>query len=109
MLPSYRAAGADCLVVSGGPDTPEEERAYAAALGEADLTLCRLQVAPGVLRSRLVGRGWPAQLIYDVVRAAGELDAGDGADLWVDTDGLSVPTVARRVRERVGDWPRVRG
>ncbi len=108
VLPSYRTAGADCLVVSGGPDTPQEERAYAAALGEAELTLCRLRVAPGVLRSRLVGRGWPAQLIDDVVRAAGELDAGDGADFCVDTDGLSVAAVARQVRVRVGHWPRGR-
>ncbi|MEU6041552.1 hypothetical protein ABZ801_39800 [Actinomadura sp. NPDC047616] len=103
--PNYRAAGAECLILSGVVDTAEQARAYAGAMPGAAVTLCRLRVHADELRRRFVGRGWRPELVDRAVAAAGALDRTGFADLCVDTDGLAVPEVARTVRERIGEWP----
>ncbi|MEV6611542.1 AAA family ATPase [Kutzneria sp. NPDC051319] len=66
------------------------------------LTMCRLRVDEGQLRARLERRGWPAEQIEAVRQEAEILDAAGG--ICVDTTGLTVAEVVRRVRERTG-WP----
>ena len=109
MWPVYRAAGAQCLVLSGGVVTPELVRAYAEPLQGAELTLCRLRVGHDALRARIEHRGWLTYLADESVAEADALDRSDFADLTVDTDGLAVAEVARRVRAAAGDWPRRAG
>ncbi|GLZ16282.1 hypothetical protein Acsp04_65170 [Actinomadura sp. NBRC 104425] len=103
--PNYRAAGVACLILSGVVDTAGQARAYADAMPGADVTLCRLRVHADELRRRFVGRGWRPELVDRAVAAADALDRTGFADLCVDTDGLTVPEVARTVRERIGPWP----
>ncbi|GAA4148694.1 hypothetical protein [Actinomadura keratinilytica] len=103
--PNHRAAGARCLILSGVVDTAEQARAYADAMPGADVTLCRLRVRADELRRRFVGRGWRPELVDRAVAAAEALDRTGFADLCVDTDGLTVPEVARTVRKRIGLRP----
>jgi hypothetical protein len=72
-------------------------------VGDASVTICRLRAAPDELRRRLTARGSP-HLIADSLRQAEELERSSFADECVDTDGLTVGEVTRRVRERCGGW-----
>ena len=103
MWPAYRSAGAECLVLSGGVVTPELVRSYAEPLRGTELTLCRLRVGHDALRARIEHRGWLTHLADESVAEADALDRSDFADLTVDTDGLPVAEVARRVRAAAGD------
>jgi hypothetical protein len=105
LWPNYRAAGIRCFVLSGGVVALDTARTYADRVDGAALTLCRLRAEPAELRSRFVRRGWRPELAEESVVEAAELDRDDFADLLVDTDGLSVPEVARRVRAQAGGWP----
>jgi adenylylsulfate kinase-like enzyme len=100
---SFRAAGARCVVVSGVIDAvrgvPIE------LIGRAAVTLCRLRADHDVIRQRLLTRRVPVEQVDQVLRNADDLDAGAVADVCVDTTGLSVPEVARQVRQRTGGWP----
>ena len=99
----FRAAGAQCLVVSGIVDDAEEVRRHADLLPGTALTVCRLRVAHDELRDRIARRGWLLYLTEDSVRNAVELDRTDFADLVVDTGGLAVAEVVARVRD--AGWP----
>ncbi|MGP4114133.1 hypothetical protein ACTWP5_24890 [Streptomyces sp. 4N509B] len=109
MARTLRAAGARCLVLSGGVQRVEEVRAYAEAVPDAALTLCRLRVGLDELRARFLGRGWRPELWEENAAGAAALDASDIADLTVDATGLSVAEVARRVREAAGGGGRPPG
>jgi adenylylsulfate kinase-like enzyme len=99
----FRAAGAQCLVVSGIVDDAEQVRRHADLLPDAALTVCRLRVGHDELRSRIARRGSLLHLTEEAVRNATALDRTDFADLVVDTAGLAVPRVAAGVRET--GWP----
>jgi adenylylsulfate kinase-like enzyme len=99
----FRAAGAQCLVVSGIVDDAEEVRRHAGLLPGTNLTVCRLRVGHDELRGRIAGRGSLLHLTEESVRNATQLDRTDFADLIVDTAGLAVAEVAARVRE--AGWP----
>ncbi|MES4904806.1 MULTISPECIES: hypothetical protein [unclassified Streptomyces] len=103
VVAGFRAAGARCVVVSGVVDTArgvDADRITGAAL-----TVCRLRAGHDELRRRLVGRTGSTVAVADALRDAEALDASGVPDVCVDTSGLSVTEVARRVRERVGGWP----
>lgn len=103
--PTFQAAGVQCLVFSGSVDTPDLVHAYAELVPGTALTLCRLRAGHDTLRDRFLRRGWLTDLADQAVDEADALNRSDFADLRVDTDGLSVPEVARQVRERAGGWP----
>jgi hypothetical protein len=122
--PTYRAAGARCLVAVGGVPSREIVMAYADMVPDTDLTLCRLRARPECLTERVFRRGLGrgpvipgppaskserllAATAAEAIREARELDAADFADLYVDTDGYNVGQLARQVRERVGGWPQL--
>ncbi len=105
MWPTFRAAGVRCFVVSGGIYTRDIVRTYADLIPGTALTLCRLRVNHQELRERILHRGWLTHLAEEAVQDAEALDRSDVADLCIDTDGLSIPDVARLVREQTGGWP----
>ncbi|CAL9669360.1 hypothetical protein SUDANB43_07371 [Streptomyces sp. enrichment culture] len=71
----------------------------------AAVTVCRLRADRKVLRQRLTGRGGPAEVVDEMLWEAEVLDASTFADACVDTSGLRVDEVVRRVGERTGGWP----
>jgi hypothetical protein len=95
----------DTVTLSGGVDSAQLVRAYAAHLPGAVLTLCRLRAGHAALTDRFVRRGWMSHLAGEAVAEADNLDRLDFAELCVDTDGLSVVEIARLVRDRAGGWP----
>lgn len=122
MWPTFRSAGARCLVVSGFLVTVEERQRFEAAIPAGELTLCRLRARPTTLVSRIMRRGdievvgtddavsglTLQGLSEQANRAAGfaaNLDADGMADFSVDTDDVAVPEVARQVLQRANQWP----
>ncbi|PPS67313.1 MULTISPECIES: AAA family ATPase [Streptomyces] len=103
VVAGFRAAGARCLIVSGVVDPACG--VHVDQIPQAAVTVCRLRADQEVLRQRFTGRGGPAQLVGGVLREADALDASTFADACVDTSGLLVNEVARRVGERTGGWP----
>lgn len=103
----HRAAGARCVVVSGVVDA--RHGVHRDALTGMSLTVCRLRADEDELARRFVGRQGHADALPHVLREAADLDAGAVGDVCVDTTGLTVAEVARRVRERVPGWPATGG
>lgn len=103
VVAGFRAAGARCLIVSGVVDPACG--VHVDQIPRAAVTVCRLRADREVLRQRFTGRGSPAELVDEVLREADALDASTFADVCVDTSGLLVNEVARRVGERTGGWP----
>ena len=103
VVANFRADGARCLVVSGVVDAsagvPAEE------IDQGVVTLCLLRADRDELARRFVDRGSPAGQIHLVLQEAADLDAGQVADVTVDTTGLPVAEVVRRIQERTGGWP----
>ncbi|MGA8114733.1 MAG: AAA family ATPase [Actinocatenispora sp.] len=102
---AFRAAGVDSMVLSGGINSARLVRTYVDQVPSAAVTVCRLRAGHDTLTERFVRRGWMPQLVDAAVAEANELDRLDFVDLCVDTDGLSVPDVARLVRNRADGWP----
>ncbi|MET8866064.1 hypothetical protein ABZW11_24270 [Nonomuraea sp. NPDC004580] len=100
----FRAEGAECLVLAGFADTPDEVREYSSLLPDVAFTVCRLRVPGAELRRRFLGRGWQPDLVDHAVAEAEAQDRTSYADLTLDTSGLTVPETARLIRERTG-WP----
>jgi hypothetical protein len=122
--PTYRAAGARCLIAAGGVETLQTVRQYAEMVPDTDLTLCRLRAGDDKLTERIFRRGLgrgpvipgpltskPTQqlaaLAADAAREAADLDEADFADLRVDTGHRSVKHVARLIRDLAGGWPQL--
>jgi adenylylsulfate kinase-like enzyme len=101
---TFRAAGAQCMVVSGTVDV-DQARTYADQVPEAALTFCRLSLDRDSLRKRLAERGWDGGILEEAMQEAETLDRSEFADVCVDTSGMYVPDLARRVREQAGGWP----
>lgn len=120
---NFAAAGARCVVAAGVVENRVTADMYANAIPGAVLTLCRLRASGQEQAERIRRRGRAlgagtngaitgmsldklSFLVDDAQRYASALEADDIADFYVDTDGLSVPEVARRVLEQAGGWPR---
>lgn len=120
--PNFEAAGAQCLVVAGVVVSTEQRKRYEAAIPGADLTLCLLRAHPETLAERIIRRGRAEGADSDGAatgltlehlreygasagRFAGLLDSQGIEDVAVDTDGVTVPDVAKAVLAAVGDWP----
>jgi hypothetical protein len=103
VVAGHRAAGAECVVVSGVVDA--RHGVHVDELAQAALTVCRLRADRPHLTQRFIGRQGHADGLPRVLQEAADLDAGDVADVCVDTSGMTVSEAARQVRERVGGWP----
>ncbi|MCD0443377.1 AAA family ATPase [Glycomyces sp. A-F 0318] len=101
----FRAAGAQCLIVSGGVAAAETVADYAARTPGAALTLVELRVGAEERRERLIGRGGSEHLIEPAALHAARLERDPLTDRRVDTGGRSVQEVVALVRDRIGDWP----
>ncbi|MFI7415897.1 hypothetical protein [Nonomuraea sp. NPDC049684] len=115
----YRAAGARCLVVSGGADSDATVRACTRLLPGLTPTVFRLHASPATLLDRVLLRGrggGPATpgdelrgLGPDALRAvagraareAAALDRAGAGDVRLDTDGRPPQEVAARVMAHV--------
>ncbi|MEU1394093.1 MULTISPECIES: hypothetical protein [unclassified Nonomuraea] len=111
----YRAAGAGCLVVSGGADPDETVRSCTRLLPGLTPTVFRLHASPATLLERVLLRGrggGPATpgdelrgLNRDALRAvagraareAAALDLAGAGDVRLDTDGRPPDEVASQV------------
>ena len=102
VMPHYRNAGAQLVVVSGACDV-EHVQKFADG---TRVTLCRLQLDHNQLRARLADRGWSCDVVDAAIAEAVELEASPIADITLNTAGLSVAEVVRTLREQVGGWPR---
>ena len=118
MWQTYRAAGAQRLIVSGPVESEAAAKAYAGALPRAAITLCRLHAGAGELTRRIMLRGhggsWPqpgdplvGQSIAYLLRAAASaiaeaeaLEHALASALRVDTDGLTVEETADLIAAR---------
>jgi hypothetical protein len=122
MWPTYRTAGARCLIAVGGVTSRETVLLYAGKVPDTDLTLCRLRATPQRLTERVFRRGLGrgpvipgpppttskqqlAATAAEAIREASELDATDFADLCIDTDNQNVRQVAQHIRTQARGWP----
>ncbi|MCW3814365.1 AAA family ATPase [Micromonospora sp. DR5-3] len=103
VIAGYRAAGARCVVVSGVVDA--RPGVHRDELTQVALTVCRLRADEEQLAQRFVGRQGHDGGLAQALREAVQLDAGAVAEVCVDTTGLTVADVARRVRDRLNGWP----
>lgn len=103
VVASFQAAGARCVVVSGVVDAVYG--VHVEQIPWAALTVCRLRAGRDELRRRFVARRAQAEQVEEVLREADDLDASTVTDICIDTTGLSVTEVVRKVRERTGGWP----
>ena len=119
MWHTYRAAGAQCLIVSGPVESEAAAKAYAGALPRAAITLCRLHAAADELTRRILLRGrggsWPQpgdplvgqptayllRVAASVVAEAEALEHAVASALRVDTDGLTVEETADLIAARI--------
>ena len=120
---TYRAAGADCLIVSGSVESSAQITLYREAMPGAALSLCRLRAGREELHERVLrrsGDGGPhlagdqirglaaedlGPVVDQALRESELLDQAEIGDVVVDTDGASVEDVAHLVRARTGGWP----
>ena len=123
MWPNYRDAGARCLLTSGIVLSPDVIAATAAAVPGTTLIVCRLRARHETIRERMFRRGrgygpplagdelvgrpaaWLVEAADDSIREAEIMEKLDLGDFVVDTDDLSIASVAAAVRARAGDWP----
>jgi adenylylsulfate kinase-like enzyme len=101
----FGAAGAQCLIVSGGVGTAATVADYAEQVPGTASTLVELTVGAEERRTRLTGRGGSEHLIEPAALHAAALEREPLAGHRVDTGGRSVPEVVELVRERIGGWP----
>jgi broad-specificity NMP kinase len=98
VVPGYASAGARVLVVSGVVDPSHGPYA---GMADVDLTVCLLSPDPGVVRQRILARGWDEATAEDAVAEAGALGHATFVDSVVETSGLSVAETANRLRALV--------
>lgn len=119
---TFHAAGARCLVLSGPVPDKRAATAYADALPEARVTVCRLHAGSAELARRISLRGhglnsWaqPGDPLLnkpepelrlaaaESAAEAGKLERSDLGDLRIDTDGRTVPEVADLIAQQWGE------
>jgi len=122
--PTYRTAGARCLIAVGTVTSGETVLLYAGKVPDTDLTLCRLRATPERLTERVFRRGLGrgpvipgpppttskqqlAAIAAEAIREAAELDATEFANFCIDTDNHNVAQLATLIRTQTGGWPRL--
>ncbi|UCM86668.1 nucleoside/nucleotide kinase family protein [Streptomyces marincola] len=103
VLAAARAAGARRAVVSGVVDPAHGP--HTAELAGTAPTVVRLRADRAELGRRFLGRGDPPHSLDAVLAEAGILDRSTFADATLDTTGLHVTEVVRRVRARAAAHP----
>ena len=118
---TYRAAGAQALMVVGAVESETAIKVYADALPTATLTVCRLHAGREELTRRIVIRGeggsWPqpgdpivgqpaARLLEIADQATADAEALERAALGlrVDTDGRTIEEAVEEIIAKTG-WP----
>jgi adenylylsulfate kinase-like enzyme len=105
LVANFRRAGARCIVVSGVVETTKAIDTE--QLPQAVLTVCRLTTSTDELKERSYRSGAASSELQAVLRYAEAMDRSDFADVSIDSTGLAVDEVGRRVLERSGGWPRL--
>ncbi|EPJ39081.1 hypothetical protein STAFG_3813 [Streptomyces afghaniensis 772] len=116
---TYRAAGAQCLIMTGPVEDESVAKAYADALSATDLTVCRLHAGRDQLTRRIMLRGqggsWLqpgdpllgqsgtrlVQAADQAVASATALEAAAIGDLRIDTDAHTIEQIADAVLAQV--------
>ncbi|HEX7993188.1 MAG TPA: hypothetical protein VF506_04650 [Streptosporangiaceae bacterium] len=107
LVPRYRAAGAEYVIVNGVLDPPRG--VYTELMPKAEVTVCRLRAARAELTRRFTERNGQSDDLDEVL--AGNLEEADAmdaslvADVCIDTTGVPAGEVAALVREGCRDWP----
>lgn len=106
MLPNFRAAGAQCVIINGVLDQPG---LASELLPGAEVTVCRLRAREDEVERRFTGRHQqPAdmgQLLAQLRDEIRDMDQSSFADACVDTTGVPADEVAALVRAACADWP----
>jgi adenylylsulfate kinase-like enzyme len=120
---TYRAAGAECLVVVGSAENAAAVGAYLDALPSANVTLCRMHADRDQLTRQIMLRGrggsWaapgdpltgvPATRLLEIAEAAAaeaeSLERAAIGDFAVAVDGRTVAALADAIRARTNGWP----
>jgi hypothetical protein len=100
VLPNFRAAGAQGVVVSGVVDA--ERGIHVDLIPNGDVTPCRLRADAAELRSRVASRGRPAEDVEACLREADAFDRNHIQGACVETTGVDVADVIASVRTRIG-------
>lgn len=107
LVPRYRAAGAQYLIVNGCLDPIRGLRSE--LMPRARTTVCRLRADRDEVARRFAGRQPTGEdldaLLQETLAEADAMDASDFADVCVDTTGVSAAKAAALVRESCRDWP----
>jgi adenylylsulfate kinase-like enzyme len=120
---TYRAAGAECLIVVGPAENTAAIGAYLEALPSADVTLCRLHAERDQLTRQIMLRGqggsWAApgdpmtglpatrllEIADDAAAEAQSLARAAIGDFVIAVDGRTVDELADAIRARTPGWP----
>jgi len=107
VIPSFRMAGARCLIANGVLDPAGLQTEL---LPGADVTICRLRARGEEVERRLIGKhGGEAARLDDWLRQTRHevrlMDQSSFADALVDTTGMPSADVAAAVRAACQDWP----
>ncbi|MGN6793893.1 MAG: hypothetical protein ACTHJW_16015 [Streptosporangiaceae bacterium] len=107
LVPRYRAAGAHYVIANGCLDPLDG--LYAEFMPHAEVTTCRLRADRHELAQRFLGRGRHSDDLDDVLAEALDeadaMDAGDFADVLIDTTGVAADEVADLIRSACRSWP----
>lgn len=103
VVPRYRAAGANCVIVNGCLDP--RIGLYSELMPQAAVTVCRLRADRDEIARRYVGRQDDQDELKEALAEADAMDASDFADVCVDTTGVAADEVAGLVRASCRDWP----
>lgn len=96
LIPNYRAAGAQALIVSGILD-PSAPADFADRFDRADVTFCLLDPGEVALHERILARGWDPEDAAEAVAETATLRSAEFVDEVIDTRGMTVGEVAERV------------
>ncbi len=106
MIPRYRSAGAQCVIVNGVLDPSGLETEL---LPDADVTVCRLRADPDDVERRFIARYGEHddtdELLREIRDEVRQMDGSTFADACVDTTGVPGGEVPRLIRAACKDWP----
>jgi predicted ABC-type ATPase len=107
MLANYQAAGARFMIVNGVVDPGRGVQRD--VLSRAALTVCRLRADRDELARRFTGRHGTGDGVRNALNSAlaeaDAMDAGNFADIDLDTSGVPAAQVAALVRDTCREWP----
>jgi molybdopterin-guanine dinucleotide biosynthesis protein len=108
LWPAFQDAGAQCLILTGGVEDPDQVERYVEGLPDAEVTVCQLTLSEADHRARIAERkGRSVAWADDLIAEGDELNDVDFADVRVDTGGLSVAESATQILLSAGGWPGV--